>query len=104
MRTTVADILAEEGIAPAPEQEKKRTWEQFMKSHWDTLYACDFFSVEAFHRKADCLIDHHRRGLGAQSVFTAKTISSSRGLGRIVMMTWSMLIPGPPWPSKCLSA
>jgi hypothetical protein len=61
----VADILAEEGIAPAPEQEKERTWKQFMKSHWDTLYACDFFSVEAFHRKADCLIEHHRRGLGA---------------------------------------
>jgi putative transposase len=46
-RTTVADILAEEGIEPAPEREKKRTWKQFLKSHWDTLYACDFFSVEA---------------------------------------------------------
>ncbi|MGO9291223.1 MAG: integrase core domain-containing protein, partial [Polyangia bacterium] len=46
-RTTVADILAEEGIVPAPEREKKRTWKQFLKMHWDTLYACDFFSVEA---------------------------------------------------------
>ena len=46
-RTTVANILAEEGIEPAPEREKKRTWKQFMKMHWDTLYACDFFSVEA---------------------------------------------------------
>ena len=46
-RTTVADILAEEGIEPAPEREKKRTWKRFMKSHWDTLCACDFFSVEA---------------------------------------------------------
>ena len=46
-RTTVANILLEEGIEPAPEREKKRTWKQFMKSHWDTLYACDFFSVEA---------------------------------------------------------
>jgi len=46
-RTTVADILAEEGIEPAPEREKKRTWKQFLKMHWDTLYACDFFSVEA---------------------------------------------------------
>jgi hypothetical protein len=26
---------------------KKRTWKRFMKSHWDTLCACDFFSVEA---------------------------------------------------------
>ncbi len=46
-RTAVADILAEEGIEPAPEREKKRTWKQFLKMHWDTLYACDFFSVEA---------------------------------------------------------
>jgi putative transposase len=46
-RTTVANILLEEGIEPAPEREKKRTWRQFMKRHWETLYACDFFSVEA---------------------------------------------------------
>jgi len=46
-RTAVADILAEEGIEPAPEREKKRTWKQFLKMHWDTLYSCDFFSVEA---------------------------------------------------------
>ena len=43
----MADLLAEEGIDPAPEREKKRTWKRFMKSHWDTLCACDFFSVEA---------------------------------------------------------
>jgi putative transposase len=46
-RTTVANILAEAGIEPAPEREKKRTWKQFMKMHWGSLYACDFFSVEA---------------------------------------------------------
>jgi len=45
-RTTIAEILKEAGIEPAPEREKKRTWKQFMKSHWDSLYACDFFSVE----------------------------------------------------------
>jgi hypothetical protein len=43
----VASILAEAGIEPAPEREKKRTWKQFVKMHWETLYACDFFSVEA---------------------------------------------------------
>ena len=46
-RTTVADILAKEGIEPAPEREKKRTWKQFLKTHWDSLYGCDFFCVEA---------------------------------------------------------
>ena len=46
-RSTVAGILKEAGIEPAPEREKKRTWKRFMKMHWDTLYACDFFGVEA---------------------------------------------------------
>jgi transposase len=45
-RTTVANMLAEAGIEPAPERNRKRTWRQFLKSHWATLYACDFFSVE----------------------------------------------------------
>jgi len=46
-RSTVADILKEAEIEPAPEREKKRTWKRFIKMHWDTLYACDFFGVEA---------------------------------------------------------
>ena len=45
-RTTVASILAEAGLEPAPERCRKRTWRQFLRSHWETLYACDFFSVE----------------------------------------------------------
>jgi len=45
-RTTVANILAQAGIEPAPERNRKRTWKLFLKSHWETLYACDFFSVE----------------------------------------------------------
>jgi hypothetical protein len=43
----VANILKEAGIEPAPERESKWTWKRFTKMHWDTLYACDFFSVEA---------------------------------------------------------
>ena len=45
-RTTVGKILKDAGIEPAPERRKKRTWGSFIKSHWDSLYACDFFSVE----------------------------------------------------------
>jgi len=45
-RTTVAAILADAGIVPAPERSRKRTWRQFVTSHWETLYPCDFFSVE----------------------------------------------------------
>jgi transposase len=45
-RTTVAEMLTQAGIEPAPERSRKRTWGQFLRSHWETLYACDFFSVE----------------------------------------------------------
>ena len=44
--TTVASLLGEAGMEPAPERIRKRTWKQLLKSHWETLYACDFFSVE----------------------------------------------------------
>jgi putative transposase len=46
-RTTVANILKEAGIEPAPKRESERAWKRFMKMHWDALYACDFFGVEA---------------------------------------------------------
>jgi len=45
-RTTVANILAEAGIEPAPERNRKRTWKHFLRSHWETLYSCDIFAVE----------------------------------------------------------
>jgi putative transposase len=45
-RTTVANILAEAGVEPAPERTRKRTWKHFLRSHWETLYGCDFFAVE----------------------------------------------------------
>jgi putative transposase len=45
-RTTVANLLAEAGLEPAPERNRKRTWKRFLRNHWQTLYACDFFAVE----------------------------------------------------------
>ena len=45
-RTTVANMLADTGLEPAPERNRRRTWKQFLRSHWETLYACDFFAVE----------------------------------------------------------
>lgn len=45
-RTTVANILAVAGIEPAPERRRNRTWSQFLRQHWETLCACDFFAVE----------------------------------------------------------
>ena len=34
-RTTVANLLAEAGLEPAPERNRKRTWKQFLRSHWE---------------------------------------------------------------------
>ena len=45
-RTTVANIVAEAGVDPAPEREKSRTWKHLMKAHWDSLCGCDFLTVE----------------------------------------------------------
>jgi putative transposase len=45
-QTTGANVLAEAGLEPAPERSRTRTWTQFLSSHWETLYACDFFAVE----------------------------------------------------------
>jgi len=39
-RTSVASILADAGVDPAPERHRKRTWARFLRGHWETLYAC----------------------------------------------------------------
>jgi hypothetical protein len=45
-RTTVAAILADHGIEPAPERGKKTSWKTFLQAHWKVLAAMDFFTVE----------------------------------------------------------
>ena len=47
-RTTIANILKENGIDPAPERGKRMTWSQFLKTHWNVLAAADFFTVEVW--------------------------------------------------------
>jgi transposase InsO family protein len=47
-RTTVANILKEHGIEPAPERGKKMTWAEFLRAHWSVLAAADFFTVEVW--------------------------------------------------------
>jgi transposase InsO family protein len=48
-RTTVRNILLANGYDPEPN--KKSTWKQFIKTHWNVLTASDFFSVELFTPK-----------------------------------------------------
>ena len=47
-RGTVANILQEHGIDPAPLRGKRTKWSTFLKSHWKVLVASDFFSVEVW--------------------------------------------------------
>ncbi len=47
-KTTVRRVLKERGIAPAPERSRKTTWNEFIQNHWDSLAACDFFTVEVW--------------------------------------------------------
>jgi len=46
--TTVKRILKDHGIEPTPERSKKSTWNEFIQSHWDSLAAADFFTVEVW--------------------------------------------------------
>jgi transposase InsO family protein len=45
-RTTVANILKAHGIDPGPRRRRGTSWKTFLKAHWDTIAAADFFTVE----------------------------------------------------------
>ncbi len=45
-RMTVARLLAEHGIDPAPNRAKGMSWSAFLRAHWGAIAATDFFTVE----------------------------------------------------------
>ena len=45
-RNTIKRVLAEHGIAPAPERGKSMSWSTFIKAHWGAIVATDLFTVE----------------------------------------------------------
>jgi putative transposase len=47
-RGTIANILKDNGIEPAPERDAHPRWSTFLKAHWESLTATDFMSVEVF--------------------------------------------------------
>lgn len=47
-KKTVRNILERNGLDPAPERTKQKTWAQFISQHKDVIWACDFFTVEAW--------------------------------------------------------
>jgi putative transposase len=47
-RGTIANVLREHGIEPAPERDRHTRWSTFLKAHWECLTAADFLSVEVY--------------------------------------------------------
>jgi hypothetical protein len=47
-RGTIAKVLKEAGVDSAPDRQKRTTWKEFLRTHWDVLAAADFFSVEVW--------------------------------------------------------
>ncbi len=45
-KSTVKNILIENGFNPEPDLAVRSTWHEFIRSHWDVLTACDFFTIE----------------------------------------------------------
>lgn len=45
-KSSVKNVLIENGYDPEPDLTSKSTWHEFIKSHWEVLAACDFFTIE----------------------------------------------------------
>jgi len=50
-RGTIANILKEHGLEPAPERKRQTTWKEFLSQHREVIVAADFFMVEAWTRE-----------------------------------------------------
>ena len=49
--STINRVLREHGIEPNPDRPEKTTWNEFIKSHWESLAAIDFFTTEIYTLK-----------------------------------------------------
>jgi len=47
-RGTIANVLKREGIEPAPERGGRTSWSVFLKAHWRSIVAADFFTTEVW--------------------------------------------------------
>ena len=48
---TVRRIMLDAGLLPDPDKPYKTTWKTFLASHWESIAAADFFTVEAWELK-----------------------------------------------------
>ncbi|MES2693679.1 MAG: integrase core domain-containing protein [Verrucomicrobiota bacterium] len=47
-RTTIANVLREQGMDPATKRRRRTSWATFIKAHWPSLAAMDFTTVEVW--------------------------------------------------------
>ena len=47
-RGTIVRTLKAHGVEPAPERQRKTSWQEFLSTHWEVLAAADFFTVEVW--------------------------------------------------------
>jgi transposase InsO family protein len=48
---TVRRVMLDHGLLDDPDKPYKTTWKDFLKSHWESLAACDFFTCESWGLK-----------------------------------------------------
>ena len=46
--TTIDNVLLRNGYDPSPDRGRKTRWSEFLKAHWDSLAAIDFFTTEIY--------------------------------------------------------
>jgi hypothetical protein len=47
-RGTIANVLREHGLEPAPDRLRKTSWTEFLKAQWEVLAAADFFTMDVW--------------------------------------------------------
>jgi len=45
---TVRRVMLDHGLLDDPDRPPKTSWKTFLQSHWESIAACDFFTVEAW--------------------------------------------------------
>jgi hypothetical protein len=51
VRSTIANLLRDHDLKPAPERNRKTTWKEFLCRNRDAIVAAGFFAVEAWTRR-----------------------------------------------------
>ncbi|MDH4201353.1 MAG: integrase core domain-containing protein [Phycisphaerae bacterium] len=46
--TTIDKVLKRNGYNPSPDRDRKTLWAEFLRTHWESLAAIDFFTTEIY--------------------------------------------------------